>query len=137
MAPRRRCNSLGVSGAPPRRKRSLVSLLLHNGRLGLERSSCVDFQQLHHLNGLLQELMLAGRPYGHLLAPATGSSIGFSLVEALIADGQRQQRHGQELEQHLSEGLRRLGRSLNGEPEAAVAAFLERQPRLQALGVLT
>lgn len=115
----------------------IIALLLHNGRLGLERSSCVDFQQLRHLNGLLQELMLAGRPYSHLLAPATCSSIGFSLVEALLADGQRQQLHGQELEQHLSEGLRRLGRSLNGEPGAAVAAFLERQPRLQALGVLT
>jgi hypothetical protein len=62
--------------------------------------------------------------------------VDFSLVEALILDGQRRHLGGQELEQHLQEGLAGLGRSLQGPADERVSAFTERQPRLQALGAL-
>jgi len=114
----------------------ITTLLLHAGRLGLDRSACANDDQARHVNGLLQELILGGRPYGHLVAPASGGAVEFSPVETLLVDGQRRHLGGQDLEQHLVEGLAGLGRTLKGEPAAQLATFAERQPRLQALGVL-
>jgi hypothetical protein len=68
--------------------------------------------------------------------PGSGGAVVFSLVEALILDGQRRHLGGQQLEQHLQQGLAGLGRSLQGEAAEKLTAFAERQPRLQALGVL-
>jgi hypothetical protein len=114
----------------------IISLLLHAGRIGLDRSACADGNRAHHVNDLLLALILEGRPYGHLVAPGSGGAVDFSLVEALILDGQRRHLGGQALEQHLQEGLAGLGRSLQGPADEKVRAFTERQPRLQALGVL-
>ena len=57
-------------------------------------------------------------------------------MEALLLEGQPRQLGGQELEQHLLESLKAKGRSIKGEAAPLQAAFSERQPRLQALGVL-
>ena len=57
-------------------------------------------------------------------------------MEALLLEGQRRQLGGQELELHLLEGLKALGRTIKAEPGPLLSAFIERQPRLQALGVL-
>jgi hypothetical protein len=113
-----------------------VSLLLHSGRIGFDRCACADFNRARQVNDQLLELILEGRPYDHLLAPGSGGAVVFSLVEALIVDGQRRHLGGQELEQHLQEGLAGLGRSLQGPATEKLTAFAERQPRLQALGVL-
>jgi hypothetical protein len=114
----------------------IISLLLHAGRIGLDRSACADGNRACHVNDLLLALILDGRPYGHLVAPCSGGAVDFSLVEALILDGQRRHLGGQELEHHLQEGLAGLGRSLQGPADERVSAFTERQPRLQALGAL-
>ena len=114
----------------------IISLLLHAGRIGLDRSACADGNRARHVNDLLLALILDGRPYGHLVAPGSGGAVDFSLVEALILDGQRRHLGGHELEQHLQESLAGLGRSLQGPADEKVRAFTERQPRLQALGVL-
>ena len=87
-------------------------------------------------NEQLLTLIRSGRSYAHLVAPASGGGVGFSLVEALLLEGQRRQLGGQELEQHLLESLKATGRSIKGEAAPLLAAFAERQPRLQALGVL-
>ena len=113
-----------------------VSLLLHAGRIGFDRCACADFNRARQVNDQLLELILDGRPYDHLLAPGSGGAVVFSLVEALILDGQRRHHGGQELEQHLQQGLAGRGRSLQGEAAEKLTAFAERQPRLQALGVL-
>ena len=113
-----------------------VSLLLHAGRIGFDRCACADFNRARQVNDQLLELILEGRPYDHLLAPGSGGAVVFTLVEALILDGQRRHLGGQELEQHLQEGLASLGRSLQGPAAEKLTAFAERQPRLQALGVL-
>ena len=113
-----------------------VSLLLHAGRIGFDRCACADFNRARQVNDQLLELILEGRPYDHLLAPGSGGAVVFTLVEALILDGQRRHLGGQELEQHLQEGLAGLGRSLQGPAAEKLTAFAERQPRLQALGVL-
>lgn len=114
----------------------LIALLLQAGRLGLDRSAQADFDRARQINDQLLELMLDGHPYSTYVAPAAGGVVGFSLVEALILQGQRRHLGGKELEQHLTDGLQRLGRTLKGEPADQLNAFTERQPRLQALGVL-
>jgi SAM-dependent methyltransferase len=114
----------------------IVSLLLHAGRLGFDRCACADFERARHVNEQLLTLIRSGRSYANLLAPASGSSVGFSLVEVLLLEGQRRQLGGRELEQHLLDALKAMGRSLKGEPAPLLSAFSERQPRLQALGVL-
>jgi dolichyl-phosphate beta-glucosyltransferase len=65
-----------------------VSLLLHAGRIGFDRTACADFNRARQVNELLLELILDGRPYDHLLAPGSGGAVVFSLVEALIASAQ-------------------------------------------------
>lgn len=124
------------TGLPLPQLAKLVALLLHAGRLGLDRSACADLERARHVNEQLLGLIRSGRPYTHLVAPASGGGVVFSLVEALLLDGQRQQLEGQALEQHLLAGLSGLGRTLKGEAAAQRLAFAERQPRLQALGVL-
>ncbi len=114
----------------------IVSLLLHAGRLGFDRCACADFERARHVNEQLLTLIRSGRSYTNLLAPASGSSVGFSLVEVLLLEGQRRQLGGRELEQHLLDALKAMGRSIKGEPAPLLSAFSERQPRLQALGVL-
>lgn len=114
----------------------LLALLLHAGRICFDRSACADFERARHVNDQLLSLIVSGRPYAHLVAPASGGGVGFSLVEALLLEGQRRHLGGQELEQHLQQGLAGLGRSLQGEAAEKLTAFAERQPRLQALGVL-
>jgi SAM-dependent methyltransferase len=114
----------------------LLALLLHAGRIGFDRFACADFERARHVNDQLLSLIVSGRPYAHLVAPASGGGVGFSLVEALLLEGQRRHLGGQELEQHLQQGLAGLGRSLQGEAAEKLTAFAERQPRLQALGVL-
>jgi len=114
----------------------ILSLLLHAGRLGIDRCSSADFERARHVNEQLLELIRSGRPYAHLVAPASAGSVPFSLVEALLLDGQRRHLAAGDLEQHLQDELKALGRSLKGDAAPVVSAFLERQPRLQALGVL-
>jgi SAM-dependent methyltransferase len=114
----------------------LLALLLHAGRIGFDRGACADFERARHVNDQLLSLIASGRPYAHLVAPASGGGVGFSLVEALLLEGQRRQLSGQALEKHLLESLKARGRSIKAEPAALLAAFAERQPRLQALGVL-
>jgi hypothetical protein len=113
-----------------------ISLLLHAGRLGLDRSACADGNRARQVNEELLTLILNGRPYGHLVAPASGGALEFSLVEALILDGQRRHLGGQQLEQHLQEGLAGLGQNLQDPVGERISAFTARQPRLQGLGVL-
>jgi SAM-dependent methyltransferase len=114
----------------------LLALLLHAGRIGFDRCTFADFERARYVNEQLVELMRTGRSYSHLVAPASGGSVNFSLVEAFLLDGQRRHLGGQELEQHLLESLKALGRSIKGEPAPLLSAFFERQPLLQALGVL-
>ena len=114
----------------------LLALLLHAGRLGFDRCACADFERARQVNEQLLTMMRSGRSYAHLVAPASGGGVGFSLVEALLLEGQRRNLGGQELEQHLLESLKAMGRSIKGEAAPLLAAFVERQPRLQALGVL-
>lgn len=114
----------------------LLALLLHAGRLGIDRSACADFERARLVNEQLLTMIRSGRSYAHLVAPASGGGVGFSLVETLLLEGQRRQLGGQELEQHLLENLKATGRSIKGEAAALLTAFAERQPRLQALGVL-
>jgi hypothetical protein len=114
----------------------IVSLLLHAGRIGIDRCTSADFERTRHSNEKLLELIRSGRPYAHLVAPASGGSVNFSLVEALLLDGQRRDLGGSDLEQHLLDSLKAMNRTIKAEPGTLVSAFLERQPRLQALGVL-
>lgn len=114
----------------------LLALLLHAGRIGFDRCACADFERARQVNEQLLELIRSGRSYAHLVAPGSGGGVNFSLVEALLLEGQRRQLGGQELEQHLLESLKATGRSIKGEAAPLLAAFAERQPRLQALGVL-
>jgi hypothetical protein len=114
----------------------LLALLLHAGRIGFDRSACADVERARHVNTQLLELIRSGRSYAHLVAPASGGGVAFSLVEALLLEGHSRQLGGAELEQHLLEGLKALGRSIKGEATPLLEAFAERQPRLHALGVL-
>jgi SAM-dependent methyltransferase len=114
----------------------ILSLLLHGGRISLDRSASLDFDRARRVNEQLLELILSGRSYAHLLAPASGSTVEFSLVEALLLQGQRLHLSDNELEEHLLKGLTSLGRSIKGEPAALLAAFTERQPHLEAMGIL-
>ena len=115
----------------------ILTLLLHGGRIGLDRCANVDFDRARHINEQLMELIRSGRPYVHLVAPAIGSTVSFSLVEALLLEGKRLHLGNNELEQHLLAGLTALGHSIKDEPAGLRATFEERQPRLQSLGVLT
>ena len=127
---------LEATGIPLPDLAKTISLLLHAGRLGLDRSACADGNRARQVNEELLTLILNGRPYGHLVAPASGGAVEFSLVEALILDGQRRHLGGQQLEQHLQEGLAGLGQNLQGPVGERISAFTARQPRLQGLGVL-
>jgi len=55
-------------------------------------------------------------------------------ILSLLLDGHRRQLAAGDLEQHLQAELKALGRSIKGDPGPVLSAFLERQPRLQALG---
>ncbi len=114
----------------------ILSLLIHAGRIGLDRCAYADYERARHVNEQLLTMIRSGRAYTHLVTPASGGNVGFSLVEVLLLEGQRRQLGGSELEQHLLDGLKSLGRSIKGEPAPLLNAFAERQPRLQALGVL-
>jgi len=127
---------LGDTGLKLAELGQILALLLHGGRIGLDRSGSIDVERARYVNEQLLELILSGRSYAHVLAPASGNTVELSLMEALLLQGQRLQLSTNELEQHVLKGLTALGRSINGEPAALLAAFRERLPHLEALGIL-
>lgn len=123
-----------------------LALLLHGGRLGIDRGDAAEADLALRVNRVLRQLIREGKPYSHLVAPAIGGAVGFSLVEALLEEGQGSGGPGDpsggdpsnpELAERLQRGLTDLGRTLKLEPAAAISAYRERRPRLQALGVLS
>jgi SAM-dependent methyltransferase len=115
----------------------MTTLLLHAGRLGLDRGEMaqVALESCSRAHLALTTLQLNDRPYHMRPVASLGTAIGFSLPEALIEQSLRQNPAGDPLAD-LAAGLQPLGRSLLGEPADVLAAYRNRRPGLVALGVL-
>ncbi len=115
----------------------LLSLLLHSGRLGLDRgeAGAAAIETCRSVTQVLLSLQRGGRPYSFLPVASIGSAVALSLPEALLEQALHSQPDADPLPT-LAAGLERLGRRLTTEPSDALAAWQRRQPVLEALGVI-
>jgi SAM-dependent methyltransferase len=132
-----------------------VALLLHANRVGLDRSHCDAFPQAQanaeRVNAYLLSEIQAGAPYAHLMAPAIGSGVSISPLEALLLEALRQGLEGNVLAACVQMGLQGLNvelREKDGKPlttdaarrkailRAAEAFASQRLPFLRSLGVV-
>ncbi|QPN63004.1 class I SAM-dependent methyltransferase [Synechococcus sp. CBW1004] len=140
-------------GQPPVEALRLAALLLHEERLGLDRGEAGAQAQAgcERANARLLQRMAEGWGYGSLAAPAVGSGVDCSLVEALCCQAPGQGPLGATEERWLLERLRELGArsastanndvkpvyALDEKTLYVVTAFQrDRLPFLQALGVV-
>ena len=138
---------------PPVEVLRLAALLLHEERLGLERGEAGAQAQAgcERVNARLLQRLAEGWGYGSLAAPAVGSGVGCSLVEALCCQAPGQGPLGALEERWLLERLGELGirsadpantdvkpvYNLDEKTMNVVTAFQrDRLPSLQALGVV-
>ena len=114
----------------------LLSLLLHSGRIGLDRGEAgvAAADGCRRVSHTLLALQRGGRPYTFLPAPAIGSAVAISLPEALLQHALSSQPEADPLPA-VAAGLDRLGRRLTADPDATLAAWRRRQPLLVGLGV--
>jgi len=115
----------------------VLSLLLHSGRLGLDRgdAGAAAADTCRQVSHKLLALQRGGRPYTFLPAAAIGSAVAISLPEALLQQALSSQPDADPLPA-LAAGLDRLGRRLTADPGATLAAWRRRQPLLVGLGVV-
>ena len=115
----------------------LLCLLLHGGRLGLDRgeAGAAAIETCRSVSQHLLALQRGGRPYSFIPVASIGSAVPLSLPEALLEHALRSQPDADPLPA-LASGLERLGRRLATEPSDALAAWQRRQPVLEALGVI-
>jgi hypothetical protein len=138
---------------PPEELVVLTSLLLHAGRIGLDRgAACADaIAGCRAVNARLMALMQGGHTLGYLAAPAVGHGAHpFSLLDVLILEGLRQGLDGEILSgcvllglQATGAELRADGRLLTDEVECLehihgqIAKFSRTtMPRLVQLGII-
>lgn len=115
----------------------VLSLLLHAGRVGLDRgqSQQAASQSCDHAHTALGQLQLAGRPYGFRPVASLGSAVSFSLPEALLEQALRSNPGADPLPA-LTAGLVALERNLVGDPAEVLATYRRRRPGLVTLGLL-
>ncbi len=138
---------------PPEDTVQAVALLLHAGRLGLERGGAGDqaAAACRRVNGRLRELILEGCPFRMLAAPAIGSAVVLNPIEAMLSQGLEQGLEGELLALCVQTGLTGLGAELRdrqqqpitdpvaqlqGLQEAADQFSTRRLPFWRALGVV-
>jgi hypothetical protein len=111
-----------------------ISLLLHAGRVGLERGAAGDAaaEACRRANASLQRLQCLGRNYPYRAAAALGSAVAVSLPEAVLEEALRHDPDADPLPS-LRAGLERLGRRLTGDPGATLEAWRERRGWLEGL----
>jgi SAM-dependent methyltransferase len=131
----------------------MVTLLLHVGRLGLDRGEAGARAQdtCLSVNATLLRLMREGETLGHLAAPAIGSGIGFTPLEALSLQAQAEglsrmnaaacmlmgvAATGQEVRDAAGQPLADQGERLRRLEEICTRLWEDRLPRLRDLGVL-
>ena len=90
----------------------IVSLLLHNGRIGFDRAAASGqaTASARQANNGIKQLIRQGRPYGYLAAPAIGSAVAFSLIDSLIDAGISDGLEGETLHNNIADGLSSLRR---------------------------
>jgi SAM-dependent methyltransferase len=125
-----------VTRLPEQELLRMVALLLHVQRLGLDRgeagrrasSSCGKVNAT--LVGLIQE----GAAISHLAAPAIGSAIGFSRLEALTLEAQSGGLSVPNAAACVLMGLSALGQELRDEAGKLLKDPVESQRRLEEIG---
>lgn len=115
----------------------LLSLLLHAGRVGLDRGDALDtaIQSCARAHSTMSELQVAGRPYAFRPVASIGSAVAFLLPEALL-ERALQADPGSDPLPALTAGLAALDRKLTGDPAEVLASFRKRRPALVKLGLL-
>lgn len=91
-----------------------IALLLHGGRICLERGSAITAAAPHaqEVNRRLVNLMQGGAPYTSLAAPLTGAPVPFSSLEALLLEAINQGLVADTLAPLVLMGLESIGGSL-------------------------
>ncbi len=139
-------------GSAPLELLPIIALLLHGGCIGLERGEATPLakESARGVNQRLQVLMQNGHSYEYLVAPAIGSAVSFSPVDALIAEAQRQGLDDSILPTCVLMGLAAMGGQLKrhgkvlNDPEEQLNQLTQHiqtftistLPRLRQLGVL-
>jgi hypothetical protein len=141
-------------GQPPVEVVRLSALLLHDGRLGLDRGAAAQEAQeaCDRVNGRLLQRIAEGWPYDSLAAPTLGNGVACNLIEALCCLAPGQGPLGGAEHRWLQQRLEDLGarpNAVQGDGEAVSQSYplteeilkrqetfqQERQPALQELGV--
>lgn len=103
-------------GIPPDDLSVLTSLMLHSGRVSLDRGSAIEMASTScaAVNQRLMDLMQGGHNLGFLAAPAVGHGAQpFSLIDAFTLDGIRQGLDGDVLTSCVWMGLDAAGIQLS------------------------
>lgn len=102
---------------PPEDLVVLTSLLLHAGRIGLDRVAAADdaIATCRDVNARLIALMQGGHILGHLTAPSVGHGAQpFSLIDGFVLEGLRQGLDGDILAACVLVGVQATGAELRG-----------------------
>lgn len=115
---------------PPEEAIRLVTLLLHANRIGLHRGAAAEaaHASCRPFNAAVIELMLEGSPLANLASPELGNGVGFTTVQAMVAQGLEQGMEGELLAVCVQAGLASLGagfKGANGQPVVDPATQLE------------
>lgn len=142
-----------LTGQRPEAILLIVAMLLHDGRIGLDRGAAgaAATVEVQRVNATLFQLIEQGKAYGSLLLPQTGSVSSISPVEVLIHRALVQGLEGPMLRTCVLMGLDQIGLQLLeadkivvADPNAQIDAiaritgdFISRRlPVLQRLGAL-
>lgn len=113
---------------PPEELVRYTSLLLHAGRIGLDRESAgaAATAACRAVNARLMALMQEGHNLGYLAAPAVGHGAQpFNLIDAFVLEGLRQGLDGEVLSGCVLLGLQSMGDEVYGPAEALLAGAAE------------
>ena len=141
-----------LCGRPLSEVLGMAILLLHSGRLALDRGDSAESANpiCRRVAAALQDRILQGLPYDHLPAPAIGTAVSFSLVECLTARALVEGLEADILVSCVQMGLQQMKRRLNdgdGQPFdddakefEALSTLIERLitqrlPAIRALGL--
>ncbi len=91
---------------------TLVALMLQGDQVGLQRTAVPIGPVAVQINHTLIDLITAGAPYGHLVAPMIGSAVATPLLEAVLLKTQGLGLDSNGQAQHLLATLDSLGQKL-------------------------
>jgi SAM-dependent methyltransferase len=144
---------VAISGQAPEGVLPIVAMLLHDGRIGLDRGAVgvAAAEEAQRVNVILFRLIEQGKPYGSLLLPQLGTVSAISPVEVLIHRAVVEGLEGPMLSTCVLMGLEQMGvqlleadKTVVADPDAQIGTIERiasdfiglRLPVLQRLGAL-